>query len=76
MTIKILGSGCAKCKQLEKNTKDAVENLKLDAEVVKVQDMDKIMSYNIMSTPAIVVDEKVVSTGKLLKASEIEALLV
>jgi small redox-active disulfide protein 2 len=75
MTIKILGSGCAKCKQLEQNTKEAVSNLNMTAEILKVQDMEKIMSYNIMSTPAIVVDEKVVSAGKLLSPSEIEALL-
>jgi small redox-active disulfide protein 2 len=75
MTIKILGSGCAKCKQLEQNTKEAVSNLNMTAEILKVQDMEKIMSYYIMSTPAIVVDEKVVSAGKLLSPSEIEALL-
>lgn len=75
MTIKILGSGCAKCKALEKNTKVALANLNLTAEVLKVEDMEKIMSYNIMSTPAIVVDEKVICTGKLLTPSEIEALL-
>jgi len=75
MTIKILGSGCAKCKQLEKNTIEAVNNLNLKAEVIKVEDFEKIMSYEIMSTPALVVDEKVLSTGKLLNASEIEQLL-
>jgi len=75
MTIKILGSGCAKCKQLEKNTIEAVNNLNLKADIIKVEDFEEIMSYEIMSTPALVVDEKVLSTGKLLKPAEIEQLL-
>ncbi|MDC7232018.1 MAG: thioredoxin family protein [Spirochaetales bacterium] len=75
MKIEVLGSGCAKCKMLEQNTKEAVAQAGLDAEVVKVEDLQAIMAYQIMSTPAIAVDGKVVSTGKLLKPEEIIPLL-
>ncbi len=75
MDIKILGSGCAKCKELEKNTREAVKNMKLDASIEKVQDFEEIMTYDIMTTPALVVNEKVICSGKLLKTKEIELLL-
>ncbi|MDC7241791.1 MAG: thioredoxin family protein [Spirochaetales bacterium] len=75
MKIEVLGSGCARCKALEKNTKEAVAAVGIDAEVVKVEDMQAILAYEIMSTPAIAVDGKVVSTGKLLKPEEIVPLL-
>ncbi len=75
MKIEVLGSGCARCKALEKNTKEAVASAGIDAEVVKVEDMQAILAYEIMSTPAIAVDGKVVSTGKLLKPEEIVPLL-
>lgn len=75
MNIKILGTGCKKCKKLEANTRQAVEELGLDASVEKVEDIQGIMSYKVMTTPALVVDEKVVSAGKLLSSKEIKALL-
>ena len=75
MKIKILGSGCPNCKVLEKNTKEAVEDLKLKAEIEKVTDISKIMEYGVMSTPALVIDEKVVSYGKVLSSEEIKKLL-
>jgi len=75
MKIEVLGSGCARCKVLEQNTREAVATAGLDAEVVKVEDMQAIMAYQIMATPAITVDGKVVSTGKLLKPEEIIPLL-
>jgi small redox-active disulfide protein 2 len=75
MKIKILGTGCPNCKVLEQNTKEAVENLKLKAEIEKVTDISKIMEYGVMSTPALVVDEKVVSYGKVLSSDEIKKLL-
>ncbi len=75
MKIEVLGSGCARCKTLEKNTREAVASAGIDAEIVKVEDMNAIMAYQIMSTPAIAVDGKVVSTGKLLTAEEIVPLL-
>lgn len=75
MIIKILGTGCAKCKKLEANTKGAVEKLGIDAEIVKVQEIKDIMTYGVMRTPAIVIDEKVKSYGKVLSADEIAAMI-
>ncbi len=75
MKIKILGTGCAKCKALTATAEKAVEELGLDATVVKEEDMIKIMGYNVMRTPAVVVDEKVVSAGKALSLSEMKDLL-
>lgn len=75
MKIEVLGSGCARCKILEKNTREAVASAGLDAEVVKVEDMQAIMAYQIMATPAIAVDGKVISSGKLLNPDEIVSLL-
>lgn len=75
MIIKILGSGCAKCKKLEENVRKAVADKGVDATVEKVTDMDKIMDYGVMMTPALVIDEKVISAGKLLKVEEIAKLL-
>ena len=75
MKIKILGSGCPNCKVLEANVKKAVEEMKIKADVEKVTDIEKIMEYGIMSTPALVIDEKVVSYGKVLTSEEIKKLL-
>jgi len=76
MTIKILGSGCTKCKKLEANAIQAATELGIEGvEVVKVQDISDIMSYGVMSTPALVVDEKLKFSGKLLSAEEIKAYL-
>jgi small redox-active disulfide protein 2 len=75
MNIKILGTGCKKCQELEKNTRMAVEELQLEAQVEKVEDIREIMKYKVMSTPALVIDEKVVSTGKLLTVNELKSAL-
>lgn len=75
MIIKILGSGCKNCITLGKNTEKALEELGLEAEIVKVTDFKDIMAYGVMSTPAIVMDEKVVSSGKVLKPKEIAKIL-
>ncbi|WP_066175204.1 thioredoxin family protein [Bacillus marinisedimentorum] len=75
MVIKVLGSGCKKCKQLEQNVKEALDQSGVEAEVVKVEDMQQIMSYGVMSTPALVVDEQLVSSGKVLKEKEIVKLI-
>lgn len=75
MIIKILGSGCKNCTALTENTKAALKQTGLDAEVVKVQDFKDIAGYGIMSTPGLVIDEKVVSYGKVLKPQEIATLL-
>ena len=75
MNVKVLVGGCCKCETLLENTKEAITNLGIDAEVEYITDFAVIGSYGIMSTPAIIVDEKIVSMGKVLKAKEIEKLL-
>lgn len=75
MIIKILGSGCRKCATLAENAKAAAEAAGKKAEVVKVTDMAQIAGYGVMSTPGLVIDEKLVSAGKVLTAEEIGRLL-
>ena len=75
MNVKVLGGGCSKCETLIANTKEAVANVGVEAEVEYITDFAVIVSYGIMSMPALVVDEKVVSMGKVLKSSEIEEFL-
>lgn len=71
MIIKILGTGCKKCIALKGNTETAVKKTGINAEIVKVEDLKDISGYGVMSTPALVIDEKVVSYGKVLKPEEI-----
>ena len=73
--IKVLGSGCKNCHALWEASKAAVQNMGLNVEVEYVTDMEKIMGYGVMSMPALVVNEKVVSMGKVLKAADVEKLL-
>lgn len=73
MKIKILGTGCAKCKALEENAKKAVAQTGIFAQVEKVEDLVEIMNYGVMSTPGLVIDGEVKSTGKLLSHEEIKA---
>lgn len=75
MTIKILGSGCKNCVTLAENTRAALAQMGMSAEIIKVTDFSQIASYGIMSTPGLVVDEKVVSFGKVLRTPEIVKLL-
>lgn len=75
MIIKILGSGCKKCLALGENAKAAAQAVGADAEIVKVTDYAEIARYGVMSTPALVIDEKLVSTGKVLSTEEVQALL-
>jgi small redox-active disulfide protein 2 len=75
MEIKVLGTGCARCKSLEKVTRKAVEELNLDATVEKVEDIQKIMEYAVMRTPALVINEKVVISGQVPKVAQIKGLL-
>lgn len=75
MEIKVLGTGCPKCKTLEKHTRDAVAELGLDANVSKVEDIMEIMNFGVMTTPALVVDGKVVIKGKVASVGEIKQLL-
>ena len=73
--IKVLGAGCKSCHALYEAAKEAVRNLDLNIEVEYITDMEKVMEYGVMSMPALVVNEKVVSMGKVLKAAEVEELL-
>ena len=76
MLIKILGSGCPNCKRLEENTKKAIADLNLQEAIIeKITDMGLIMDYGIMSTPALVVDEQVLSYGRVPDVSEIKEML-
>jgi small redox-active disulfide protein 2 len=75
MEIKILGSGCAKCKKLEEAAREAVNELKLNASVVKVEDMMEIISYGVAMTPAMVVDGKILLKGRTASVEEIKKLL-
>lgn len=75
MKIKVLGTGCASCKALHETVNQAVAELNLAAEVVKEEDLLKIMSYNVMAMPALVIDEKVVSSGKKLSLAQVKELL-
>lgn len=74
-SVKILGTGCAKCNALEAAAKEALEKLGMDAAIDHVTDFSQIAAYGVMTTPALVVDGKVVSLGKVLKAEEIADLL-
>lgn len=75
MEIKILGSGCKNCVNLAANAKEALDNLGVNGEIIKVTDFKEIASYGIMRTPGLVVDGKVVSSGKVLSAQEIAEII-
>ena len=73
--IKVLGSGCANCKRLEATTRKVVESLGIEAEIEKVTETAEIMKYPIMATPGLVINEKLVSAGRIPSESQIEAWL-
>jgi small redox-active disulfide protein 2 len=75
MEIKILGTGCTKCKSLEELTRKVVKENGIEANVTKVEDIVEIMKYNIMTTPALVVNGKVVSKGRIPSTAEIKQFL-
>lgn len=75
MKIEVLGPGCAKCKQLEKDVFNALAELDIAADVSKVQDIQKIMSYKIMSTPALVINGEVKSSGRIPRKEELHGFL-
>ena len=74
-TIKILGTGCAKCKQTEDIVRQVVTEMGIEANIIKEEDIMKIMTYNVLSTPAVVVDEVVKIKGRVPLANEIKELL-
>lgn len=74
-SIKVLGAGCKSCHEMYENTKTALQTAGIDSEVEYITDMEKVMGYDIMSMPGLVVNEKVVSMGKVLKPADVEKLL-
>jgi small redox-active disulfide protein 2 len=75
LTIKVLGAGCANCKKVEQITRKAVEGMGLEAEIIKVTDYGEIMEYPILSTPGLVINEKVVSSGRIPSQAEVSSWL-
>ncbi len=75
MEIKVLGTGCPKCKTLEQATRNAVSELGIDANISKVEDIVNIMNYGVMRTPALVIDEKVIFSGKVPSVSELKEII-
>ena len=75
MNIKVLGTGCPSCKRLEKNVYEALDELKVKADVEKVTEVKDIMSYGVMSTPALVIDEKVVFSGQVPMVSKLVEII-
>lgn len=76
LTIKVLGSGCANCKRVEQIARKAVADMALEAEIIKVTDYNDITAYNILSTPGLVINEKVVSSGRIPSPAEVTTWLV
>lgn len=75
LTVKILGSGCANCKRLETTAREAASGANIEAEFVKVTDVNEILEYDVLSTPALVIDDKVVSSGRVPSVAEIRQWL-
>jgi small redox-active disulfide protein 2 len=76
MNIKVLGPGCAKCQNLEKTVKEVVAALKIDVSIEDIKDMKKIMQYPILATPGLVINEKLVMSGKVPSKAEVEQLIM
>jgi len=76
MNIKILGTGCINCKNLEKAVNITIAEMNLEAKVEKVEDIQKIIGYGIMRTPGLVINEKVVSSGRVLSVSELKEIFI
>jgi small redox-active disulfide protein 2 len=75
MKIKVLGPGCARCHQLKQTTREVVEELGIDAEIEDVKDVKKIMEYPILTTPGLVIDEKLVCSGRVPSKSEVTTFI-
>jgi len=75
ITVKVLGSGCANCKRLEQSARKVVQNLAIDAEIVKVTDIQEIMDLGVLNTPGLVINDEVVSSGRIPSEAEITTWL-
>jgi small redox-active disulfide protein 2 len=75
LTIKVLGSGCANCKRVEQIAHKVVTDMGIEAEVIKVTDYAEIMAYNVMSTPGLVINEKLISAGRIPTPAEVTTWL-
>jgi small redox-active disulfide protein 2 len=75
LTIKVLGSGCANCKRLEQIARKVVSDMGIEADVIKVTDYNDIMTYNVLSTPGLVINEKLVSSGRIPSPAEVTTWL-
>lgn len=75
LTVKILGSGCANCKKLEAVAREAADKASIEAEFIKVTDMKDILAYEVMSSPSLVINEKVVSSGRIPTVAEVQTWL-
>jgi len=75
MKIKVLGPGCARCQQLEKTTREVVKELGIDAEVAEVKDIKKIMEYLILTTPGLVINEKLICSGRVPTKAEVTTFI-
>jgi len=76
MEIKVLGTGCPKCRSLEKNVRDAVGELGIKADITKVEDIIEIMNFGIIRTPGLVINNKVVSSGQILSLNQIKEIII
>lgn len=75
MKIKVLGPGCARCRQLEQTTREVVKELGIDAEIEEVKDIKKITEYPILTTPGLVINEKLVSSGRVPSKAEVSTFI-
>lgn len=75
MNIKILGTGCPRCRTLEQLTRNAVAEMEIDAEIEKVDDIIKIINYGVMSTPALLIDERIALSGRIPSMAEMKDIL-
>lgn len=75
LTIKVLGSGCANCKRVEQIARKVVTTMGIEAEIIKVTDYNKIIAYNVLSTPGLIINDKLVASGRIPSEAEITTFL-